>query len=230
MGVQEIRAQADLLGAGLHTLAGMKGHFHLAEKKGYSGVGLYSRHEPTEVLRGFDGAEFDTEGRWVEVRFDTPKRKLSLISAYFPSGSSGPERQLAKFRFLDAAYPHLMRLKAEREFVLLGDINIAHHAIDLKNWRSNQKNSGFTPEERAWMTKLLGEGGLVDVFRTLNTQPDQYTWWSNRGQAWAKNVGWRIDYHLATPGLAALARKEHIYLAQRFSDHAPLIIDYDFKL
>ena len=230
MGVQEIRAQADLLDAGLHTLAGMKGHFHLAEKKGYSGVGLYSRHEPTEVLRGFDGAEFDTEGRWVEVRFDTPKRKFSLISAYFPSGSSGPERQLAKFRFLDAAYPHLMRLKAEREFVLLGDINIAHHAIDLKNWKSNQKNSGFTPEERAWMTKLLGEGGLVDVFRTLNTQPDQYTWWSNRGQAWAKNVGWRIDYHLATPGLAALARKEHIYLAQRFSDHAPLIIDYDFKL
>ena len=230
MGVQEIRAQTDLLDAGLHTLAGMKGHFHLAEKKGYAGVGLYSRHEPTDVLRGFGGNEFDPEGRWVEARFDTPKRKLSLISAYFPSGSSGPERQLAKFRFLDAAYPHLMRLKAEREFVLVGDINIAHQAIDLKNWKSNQKNSGFTPEERAWMTKLLGEGGLVDVFRMLNTQPDQYTWWSNRGQAWAKNVGWRIDYHLATPAIAATARREIIYLAQRFSDHAPLIIDYDFKL
>lgn len=230
IGVQEIRAQADLLAAGLHTLAGMKGHFHLAQKKGYSGVGLYSRHEPTDVLCGFDGGEFDAEGRWVEARFDTPKRKLSLISAYFPSGSSGPERQLAKFRFLDAAYPHLMRLKAEREFVLVGDINIAHQAIDLKNWKSNQKNSGFTPEERAWMTGLLTEGGLVDVFRTLNTQPDQYTWWSNRGQAWAKNVGWRIDYHLATPGLAATAQREIIYTAQRFSDHAPLIIDYDFGL
>jgi exodeoxyribonuclease-3 len=121
-------------------------------------------------------------------------------------------------------------LKAEREFVLVGDVNIAHHEIDLKNWKGNLKNSGFTPEERAWMTKLLTTGGLVDVFRTLNTQPEQYTWWSSRGQAWAKNVGWRIDYHLATPELAATAKAEKIYLAQRFSDHAPLVIDYGFKL
>ena len=103
-------------------------------------------------------------------------------------------------------YPHLMALKAEREFILVGDINIAHQEIDLKNWRSNQKNSGFLPEERAWMTQLLTQGGLVDVFRTLNPHPEQYTWWSNRGQAWAKNVGWRLDYHLATPGIAAKAR------------------------
>ena len=123
-----------------------------------------------------------------------------------------------------------MKLKAEREFILLGDINIAHHEIDLKNWKGNLKNSGFLPEERAWMTKLLTAGGLVDVFRTLNPQADQYTWWSNRGQARAKNVGWRIDYHLATPGMAARARREWIYLNQRFSDHAPLIIDYDFEL
>jgi len=234
MGVQELRAQAEHLSAGLDTVAGLKGHFHLAEKKGYSGVGVYTGREPSDVIRGFDGGEFDTEGRWVEARFDTPQRKLSLISAYFPSGSSSDERQAAKFRFLACVYPHLMKLKAEREFILMGDINIAHQNIDLKNWKSNQKNSGFTPEERAWMTGLLGDGpdqgGLVDVFRTLNPQPEQYTWWSNRGQAWAKNVGWRIDYQLATPGLAALARKEHIYLAQRFSDHAPLVIDYDFKL
>jgi exodeoxyribonuclease-3 len=230
IGVQEVKAQAEHLSDSLGAIAGLKGHFHLAERKGYSGVGLYTGREPSDVLCGFDGGEFDTEGRWVEARFDTPYRKLSLISAYFPSGSSGEERQRAKFRFLHAAYPHLLRLKAEREFILVGDINIAHHAIDLKNWRSNQKNSGFTPEERAWMTQLLDEAGLVDVFRQLNTQPDQYTWWSNRGQAWANNVGWRIDYQLATPGLAALARKEHIYLAQRFSDHAPLIIDYDFTL
>jgi len=230
IGVQEVKAQAEQLSGGLDTLAGMPGYFHLAEKKGYSGVGLYLRREPSDVIRGFDGGEFDAEGRWVELRFDTPARKLSLISAYFPSGSSSEERQQAKFRFLDRVYPHLQRLRAEREFILVGDINIAHQAIDLKNWRSNQKNSGFTPEERAWMTKLLTEGGLVDVFRTLNPHPDQYTWWSNRGQAWAKNVGWRIDYQLATPGLAALARREQIYLAQRFSDHAPLIIDYDFKL
>ena len=230
IGVQEVKAQAEQLAGGHETLAGMPGFFHLAEKKGYSGVGLYTGREPSDVIRGFDGGEFDTEGRWVEVRFDTPARKLSLISAYFPSGSSSEERQLAKFRFLASVYPHLQRLRAEREFVLMGDINIAHQAIDLKNWRSNQKNSGFTPEERAWMTKLLTEGGLVDVFRTLNPNPDQYTWWSSRGQAWAKNVGWRIDYQLATPALAATARRETIYLAQRFSDHAPLIIDYDFQL
>jgi len=230
MGVQEIKAGAEAVAGRFDHIAGLKGHFHNADKKGYSGVGLYTRHEPSDVVLGWNSAEFDPEGRWVEARFDTAQRALSLISCYFPSGSSSEERQLAKFRFLAAMYPHLMRLKSEREFILVGDINIAHHEIDLKNWKGNRKNSGFLPEERAWMTQLLTEGGLVDVFRTLNPKAEQYTWWSNRGQAWAKNVGWRIDYHLATPGLASLARKEHIYLAQRFSDHAPLVIDYDFKL
>ncbi len=230
MGVQEVKAQAEHIEGRFDLVAGMRGHFHLAQKKGYSGVGLYSRKQPSDVLLGFDGGEFDDEGRWVEARFDTPKRKLSIISCYFPSGSSGEERQAAKFRFLDVIYPHLMRLKSEREFILVGDINVAHKEIDLKNWRSNQKNSGFLPEERNWVSKLLAEGGLVDVFRTLNAQPEQYTWWSNRGQAWAKNVGWRLDYHLATPGLASKARRESIFLAQRFSDHAPLTIDYDFTL
>jgi len=211
-------------------LAGLAGHFHFAQKKGYSGVGVYGRHEPSEVIAGFDGGEFDAEGRWLEARFDTPQRRLSVISAYFPSGSSGEERQAAKYRFLDAVYPHLLRLKGGREFILVGDLNIAHQAIDLKNWKGNQKNSGFLPEERAWMTKLLTEGGLVDVFRLLNPHPEQYTWWSNRGQAWAKNVGWRLDYHLATPGIAALARSAAIYKDQRFSDHAPLTVDYDFSL
>ncbi len=230
MGVQEVKAQAEDLAGRFDVVAGQQGHFHFAQKKGYSGVGLYTRKAPSAVIRGFDGGEFDAEGRWVETRFDTARRKLSIISSYFPSGSSSEERQQAKFRFLGQVYPHLMRLKQEREFILVGDINIAHQAIDLKNWRSNQKNSGFTPEERAWMTQLLTDGGLVDVFRSLNPHPEQYTWWSNRGQAWAKNVGWRIDYHLATPGIAARARHEAIYLDQRFSDHAPLIIDYDFKL
>ena len=230
MGVQEVKAQEEHISGQFDTLAGMRGHFHLAHKKGYSGVGLYSRKAPSDVLLGFDGGEFDTEGRFVEARFDTPKRKFSVVSCYFPSGSSGEDRQAAKFRFLNVIYPHLMQLKAEREFILVGDVNVAHQAIDLKNWKSNQKNSGFLPEERAWMTTLLTDGGLVDVFRQLNPHPEQYTWWSNRGQAWAKNVGWRLDYHLATPGMAALARHEHIYLAQRFSDHAPLTIDYDFNL
>jgi exodeoxyribonuclease-3 len=230
MGVQEIKAQTEHVEGGLDRVAGLQGHFHFAQKKGYSGVGIYTRQPPSAVITGFGSEEFDAEGRWVEARFDTAARKLSLISCYFPSGSSSDERQQAKFRFLARMYPHLMALKAEREFILVGDVNIAHHAIDLKNWRGNQKNSGFLPEERAWMSRLLGEGGLVDVFRTLNPRPEQYTWWSNRGQAWAKNVGWRIDYHLATPGLAALARREAIYLDRRFSDHAPLIIDYDFRL
>ena len=230
MGVQEIKAQADDLAGRLDRVAGLHGHFHHAAKKGYSGVGLFTKKAPSAVISGFGSREFDAEGRWVEARYDTVKRKLSVISCYFPSGSSSEERQQAKFRFLARLYPHLMKLKAEREFILVGDVNIAHQPIDLRNWRSNQKNSGFLPEERAWMEKLLTRGGLVDVFRTLNPKPDQYTWWSNRGQAWAKNVGWRIDYHLATPGLAALARREAIYLDQRFSDHAPLIIDYELGI
>jgi len=230
MGVQEVRAQLPDVAGKFDRIGPLAGHFHFAERKGYAGVGLYSRKEPSDVSAGFGHQEFDAEGRWLEARYDTPKRRLSIISCYFPSGSSGEERQAAKFRFLDRLYPHLMALKAEREFILVGDVNIAHQEIDLKNWKSNQKNSGFLPEERAWMTQLLTQGGLVDVFRTLNPKPEQYTWWSNRGQAWAKNVGWRLDYHLATPGIAAKARREHIYLDQRFSDHAPLIIDYDFKL
>ena len=230
MGVQEVKAQPEDLAGLLDGLGDLKGHFHLSRKKGYSGVGLYTKPVPSDVLQGLGSREFDAEGRWIETRFDTARRKLSLISCYFPSGSSSDERQAAKFRFLARVYPHLMKLKAEREFILVGDVNIAHKEIDLKNWKGNLKNSGFTPEERAWMSKLLGRGGLVDVFRTLNPNPDQYTWWSNRGQAWAKNVGWRIDYHLATPAIAATARRAAIYLDQRFSDHAPLIIDYDFKI
>jgi len=230
MGVQEIKAQAADLHGRFEHIAGLKGHFHFAQKKGYSGVGVYARKEPSDVVIGFGVPEFDDEGCYVETRFDTPQRKLSIISCYFPSGSSGEERQAAKFRFLEVMYPYLQRLKAEREFILVGDINIAHKEIDLKNWRGNQKNSGFLPEERAWMTRCLDQLCLVDVFRKLNPHPEQYTWWSNRGQAWAKNVGWRLDYHLATPALAEHARKEQIYLEQRFSDHAPLIIDYDFTL
>ena len=229
MGVQELKAQAADVAGRFEVLGGMKGHFHFADRKGYSGVGLYARKKPSAVLAGIGNAEFDAEGRWVEARFDTARRKLSIISCYFPSGSSGEERQQAKFRFLAAMAPHLQRLKAEREFILVGDVNIAHKEIDLRNWRSNQKNSGFLPEERAWMTHALDGLGLVDVFRRLNPHPEQYTWWSNRGQAWAKNVGWRLDYHLATPGIAAKAKREHIYLGQRFSDHAPLVIDYDFS-
>ena len=230
--VQEIKAQMPDLAGRFEILAGMKGHFHLAEKKGYSGVGVYTRHEPSAVIAGYGSEEFDAEGRYLEVRFDTPQRKFSVISCYFPSGSSGPERQEAKYRFLAEFYPVLQRLKAERDFVLCGDVNVAHQEIDLKNWKSNQKNSGFLPEERAWVTRVIDELQLVDVYRRLHpdTTGEAYTWWSNRGQAYAKNVGWRLDYQLATPPLAAAARETGIYKSERFSDHAPLTVDYDFGL
>ncbi len=230
--VQELKAQAPDIADRFECLTGFAGHFQFAQKKGYSGVGIYTRHEPSEVVTGFDGGEFDEEGRCVELRFDTPARRFSVLSCYFPSGSSGEERQAAKFRFLDAFYPYLMGLTAQRELILCGDLNIAHQEKDLKNWRSNQKNSGFLPEERAWMTRVLSEGRMVDVYRQLHpeTTADCYTWWSNRGQAWANNVGWRLDYQLATPATAAHARTATVHKASRFSDHAPLTVEYDLGL
>jgi len=229
--VQEVKAQADDIAGKFEALADMKGYFHFAQKKGYSGVGVYTRHAPSDVIVGYGSTEFDTEGRYVELRFDTPQQKRSIISAYFPSGSSGEERQQAKFRFLAEFYEHLAELKSQREFVLCGDINIAHQEIDLKNFKGNKKNSGFLPEERAWMSKLLSEAGMVDVYRQLEpTATDAaYTWWSNRGQAYAKNVGWRLDYHLATPALAAGAKTHAVYKEVKFSDHAPLTIAYDWE-
>ena len=249
--VQELKAQAADVAGRFEEIAGRKGYFHFAEKKGYSGVGIYTRHEPSDVLCGHASAEFDAEGRYLELRFDRPARllhpKLSIISCYFPSGSSGEERQAAKFRFLAELHPHLAALKRSgeqaREFILCGDINIAHQEIDLKNYKGNRKNSGFLPEERAWMTELLREaelaqealaqgGGMVDVYRRLHpeTTGDAYTWWSNRGQAYAKNVGWRLDYQIATPNAAKTARTASIFKASRFSDHAPLTIDYEITL
>jgi exodeoxyribonuclease-3 len=230
--VQEVKAQAPDVEGRFEKLAGLTGHYHFAQKKGYSGVAAFTRHEPSDVIVGFGSPEFDAEGRYVELRYDTPSRRLSLISCYFPSGSSGEVRQQAKFRFLDQIDPHLAALRGQREFILCGDVNIAHTQNDLRNWRSNQKNSGFLPEERAWMSKITAETGLVDVYRLLKpeTTEECYTWWSNRGEAYAKNVGWRLDYHLATPGIAQLARKETIYRKERFSDHAPVTVEYELAL
>jgi exodeoxyribonuclease-3 len=224
--VQEVKAQHDDLDATMRAIGRARGHFHLAQKKGYSGVGLYARRRPKALRTGFGVAEFDAEGRYVEADFG----RYTVISVYVPSGSSGPERQQAKFRFMARFGRHLKALKASgREIVLCGDWNVAHREIDLKNWRSNQKNSGFLPEERAWLTEVFDRTGFVDVFRRLDPRPEQYTWWSNRGQAWAKNVGWRLDYQIATPGLAQAARRASIYTDARFSDHAPLTIDYAIR-
>ncbi|MBT8583442.1 exodeoxyribonuclease III [Polynucleobacter paneuropaeus] len=227
--MQELKAQRDDLEEDILNPTGLKGYFHHAEKKGYSGCGIYTPHQPDDVLYGFGNAEFDTEGRYVEARF----KKLSVISVYMPSGSSSEERQEAKFRYLEAFLPHLVKLKKSgREIVLCGDVNIAHQEIDLKNWKGNLKNSGFLPEERAWLTNLFDKVGYVDIYRRLEpkTSDECYTWWSQRGQAYAKNVGWRIDYQIATPAIAASAKKASVYKSERFSDHAPLIIDYDWSI
>jgi exodeoxyribonuclease III len=229
--LQEIKiADADLSDELRHP-PGYTGHFFHAEKKGYSGVGLYLRQAAENVVTGLGCQEFDPEGRIIRADWN----RLSIISAYLPSGSSSEERQLAKFRFLDRFGPWLDGLMAEhqstrREFIICGDWNIAHKEIDLKNWKGNLKNFGFLPEERAWLTDVFDKRGFVDVFRKLDPRPDQYTWWSNRGQAWAKNVGWRIDYQIATPGIADRARAAAIYKDERFSDHAPLTIDYEWDL
>jgi len=225
--LQEVKAQEADLTEPMRAPRGFHGFFNCAEKKGYAGVALYARREPDKVRTGFGSKEHDDEGRYLQADFG----KLSVVSLYLPSGSAGPHRQESKFRFLEHFYPVLKKLRRDgREYILCGDWNIAHKEMDLKNWKSNQKNSGFLPEERAWLTKVFDGLGWVDVFRALNDKPDQYTWWSNRGRAYEKNVGWRIDYQIATPGIAKLARRERIYKDKRLSDHAPLIVDYDHRL
>ncbi len=224
--LQELKAQAADLTLEMLKPPGLHGYFHCAEKKGYSGVGLYAGKQPDQLVEGLGIPDIDAEGRYLEAIFGN----LSVVSLYLPSGSSSEERQAAKFSFMERFLPYLEKLVTSgREVILCGDWNIAHQEIDLKNWKSNQKNSGFLPEERAWLTDVLVRLGLVDVYRMIHPEQtgEAYTWWSNRGQAWAKNVGWRIDYQIATPGIAAQARSGFVYKDQRFSDHAPLVVDYD---
>jgi len=221
--LQELKAQAADMTEQMLMPHGYHGYFHYAQKKGYSGVGIYTREKPEQVIVGLGIEEFDAEGRYICADF----ADYSVVSLYLPSGSSGEERQQVKFNFMAAFLPHLQELRASgREVIVCGDWNIAHKEIDLKNWRGNKKNSGFLPEERNWLTQLFDEVGFVDVFRVVHPELEAYTWWSNRGQAWAKNVGWRIDYQIATPGIAQRAKSASIYKEQRFSDHAPLTIDY----
>lgn len=229
--LQEVKAQEQDLTPDLSDPDSYSGRFHCAQKKGYSGVGLYTRHQPQAIEAGLGISDFDAEGRLIVARWPG----LTVASAYLPSGSSGQDRQAVKMRFLDAFSPWLQQRMDEyrqtgQELIVCGDWNIAHKEIDLKNWRGNRKNSGFLPEERAWLDHVFDDIGLVDVFRSLEPSAEQYTWWSNRGQAWAKNVGWRIDYQIATPGIASRAANPKIYKDERFSDHAPLTIDYDWQI
>ncbi len=221
--IQETKAQAEQLLPELYYPQGYFCDYYDAQKKGYSGVAIYARQKPLRILKGLGFDYCDNEGRYLQ--FDYPK--LSVISLYMPSGTSGDERQAVKYDFLKHFAQHLIELKKQgRELIICGDYNIAHKQIDLKNWRNNQKNSGFLPEERAWMDQLFSEMGFVDAFRVHNQSEDQYTWWSYRSRAWEKNVGWRIDYQVITPGLTEHVINSRIFREARLSDHAPLLIEY----
>jgi len=221
--LQEIKARLDQLTDRQFWPPSFRCFYFPEERPGYSGVALYARSEPDAVIQGWGWPDIDVEGRWLEARFGS----LSVISLYLPSGSSSEQRQAVKFELMKRLTPLLKRLRADgRDYIICGDWNIAHTKADIKNWRGNQKNSGFLPEERAWLDQLFGTMGWVDGFRVVNQRDDEYTWWSNRGQAWANNVGWRIDYQVVTPGLRDRIIAARIYRDRRFSDHAPLILDY----
>jgi exodeoxyribonuclease-3 len=224
--IQETKAQIDQLSDAVFHPEGYHCYYFDAEKKGYSGTALYCRKKPNKVIRGLGWDPADSEGRYIQADFDG----VSVISLYLPSGSSSDERQQRKIQFMDNIMPHFKALRRKRrEFIICADWNICHREIDLKNWKPNRKNSGFLPEERAWLDQLFDEVGYVDAFRVINQEAEQYTWWSNRGQAWAKNVGWRLDYHVITPGLVDKIQSAQIYKDERFSDHAPFIMEYEIE-
>ncbi len=225
--IQETKAQTDQLIAEAFWPKSYHCSYHDAEKKGYSGVAIYCLKKPDEIIIGMGNEEFDSEGRYIEAKF----ANLSVISLYMPSGSAKEERQLVKYRCMDHMMEKLAQMKTTgRDYIICGDWNIAHKNEDIRNWKGNKKNSGFLPEERAWLDTLFYEMGFVDAFREIEQENHQYTWWSNRGQAWANNVGWRIDYQILSPNLKGKVLSTDIYKNERFSDHAPLIIDYDYVL
>lgn len=222
--IQETKAQRDQLEDPVFHPEGYHCIYNDAERKGYSGTAVYSRTPPKSVVTALGWEPLDSEGRYLQVDFDG----VSVVSLYVPSGSSGEAAQARKEVFMTHFFEHLRNLRRKRrEFIICADWNICHKEIDLKNWRENRKNSGFLPHERAWLDRVFDELGFVDSFREVCSEPDQYTWWSNRGQAWAKNVGWRLDYMVVSPGLAGRARSASIYRDERFSDHAPLTMDFD---
>ena len=220
--LQETKSQEDVRNHSIFMPEKYHCAYSDAEKKGYSGVALFAKEKPLHIRKGWGWDVSDREGRYLQFDYED----FSVVSLYVPSGSSGEERQRVKFEFLEKFQTYLAHLEPGRSYIFCGDWNIAHTNRDLKNWRGNQKNSGFLPEERAWLDNLFGPLGFVDLFRTVNQEEAQYTWWSNRGQAWALNVGWRIDYQVATPGFKARVVHASIYKEERFSDHAPLILEY----
>jgi exodeoxyribonuclease-3 len=225
--IQETKAQIHQLEDEIFHPSSYHCYYHDAEKKGYSGVAMYSRQAPDEVILGMGDARYDSEGRYLELHMGN----LIVSSLYMPSGSAKEERQAFKYTCMDYFLPKMQTmLETGKDIIICGDWNIAHTRADIKNWRGNQKNSGFLPEERAWLDKAFDELGYIDAFRQIEQPEHSYTWWSNRGQAWANNTGWRIDYHITSPGLAGKVLSTEIYKDQRFSDHSPLIIDYDYSI
>ncbi len=225
--VQETKAQEQQLAEAAFRPAGFRTWFRDAStRKGYSGVAIYSRREPDEVRTGLGWAPFDEEGRYLEARFG----RLSVVSFYIPSGSSGEDRQGFKFEVMHWLAPILEQwLASGRDYVLCGDWNIVRSRLDIKNWTSNQKHSGCLPAERDWLNRLCrDDGGWVDTYRSLKPEGEDYTWWSQRGAARAKDVGWRIDYQFVTPSLRRALKVCAIAREPRFSDHAPYIVDYDY--
>ncbi|MHC8440617.1 MAG: exodeoxyribonuclease III [Candidatus Eutrophobiaceae bacterium] len=223
--IQETKAQVAQLDEKILNPSGYHGYFCDAEKKGYSGVAIYSRHKPDRTMPRIGWLQADSEGRYLRIDYN----KLSFVSLYLPSGSSGEARQQVKFEFMDRFMPMLKKMRrSRRQWILCGDWNIAHHEIDLKNWRNNQKNSGFLPKERAWMEELFGKVGMVDAYRALHPMRQQYTWWSNRGRARENDVGWRIDYQVISPSLRRHLVSAEVYVKKAFSDHAPLVIEYEY--
>jgi exodeoxyribonuclease-3 len=221
--LQEVRAGSELLKETHFQLPEYHCYYNSAQKSGYSGVGILCKKEPKNVVTKLGFPLADDEGRYIHVEYDD----LIVASLYMPSGTSGEARQTLKYAFMDQFLGILETyLQTNKPYIICGDWNIAHKAIDLKNWRANQKHTGFLPEEREWLDVLFDQKGFVDAFRIVNQEPDQYTWWSNFGQAWAKNVGWRIDYQITTPDLKNAVRSASIYKDERFSDHAPLVMDY----
>ena len=225
--IQETKAQIDQLTDPVFHPKGYHCFYHDAEKKGYSGTAIYSKLKPRRVIKGLGIDWIDREGRYLEAQFGN----VNVVSLYLPSGSSGEIRQDYKYKMMDAFLPHLQkRRRAKRKMIICGDWNIAHTNSDIRNWKGNKKNSGFLPEEREWMTALFTKHKYADAFRQLPQKEHEYTWWSNRGQAWDNNVGWRIDYQVISDNLADAVKTTRIYRAKRFSDHAPFIVDYNIDI
>lgn len=225
--LQETKAQEHQLDDDLFKHEDYSRYFFDAQKPGYSGVAIYSKKKPDQVLMGLGFSLCDTEGRYIEAQYGD----LSIVSLYLPSGSSGEERQRQKFIFMKT-YQEILekQIRNGRKYIICGDFNIVHKKIDIKNWAGNQKSSGCLPEERAWLDYLFEMEGWVDAFRVLNHEEGQYTWFSERAKAWDKNVGWRIDYQMISPSLRDQVTQVAIYREQKFSDHAPVVVDYNYLL